>query len=147
MLLVVTYRDDELPRDHPLRRVLGELPARSTHRLVLPLLSEQAVEKLAERAGRTAVGIHRATDGNPFFVTEVLAAAADTIPSSISDAMHARIMRLSAPARAVAELVSLSPAHLEVELVGALLGPATAAIDECVAQGLLVVTHRAATVA
>jgi DNA-binding CsgD family transcriptional regulator/tetratricopeptide (TPR) repeat protein len=142
VLLLVTYRDDELPRDHPLRRVLGELPARSTHRLVLPLLSEQAVEKLAERAGRTAVGIHRATDGNPFFVTEVLAAAADTIPSSISDAMHARIMRLSAPARAVAEHVSLSPAHLEVELVGALLGPATAAIDECVAQGLLVVTGR-----
>ncbi len=142
VLLVVTYRDHELRRDHPLRRVLGELPARSTHRLTLPPLSEQAVEQLALRAGRAAAGIFRATDGNPFFVTELLTADADAVPSSIRDAMLARIARLSVAARAVAELASLSPAHLEVELVAAVLGRATEAIDECVAQALLSVDGR-----
>jgi hypothetical protein len=42
-LLILTYRDDELSLDHPLRKVLGELPADSAHRLALPLLSEDAV--------------------------------------------------------------------------------------------------------
>jgi DNA-binding CsgD family transcriptional regulator len=138
VLLIVTYRDDELEADHPLRRVLGELPARSTHRIGLPLLSEQAVERLAQRAGRSVEGIHRATDGNPFFVTEVLAASDASVPSSIRDAMLARLARLSDAARAVVELTSLSPAHVTVGLVEAVQGPATDAIDEALSKGLLV---------
>ena len=31
-LLILTYRDDEISHDHPLRRVLGDLPARACHR-------------------------------------------------------------------------------------------------------------------
>jgi len=139
VMLLVTYRDDELSREHPLRRVLGELPVRSTHRLVLPQLSEQAVGQLARHARREAGDIYRITDGNPFFVTELLAFGSDSVPISIRDAMHSRLARLSQPARAVAELASLSPVPVDVELVCAALGAAAdRAIDECVAQGLLV---------
>src|SRR5262249_36817640 len=42
-LLIVTYRDEDLGRDHPLRLVLGDLPAGDVTRLRLPPLSEAAV--------------------------------------------------------------------------------------------------------
>src|SRR5918996_5005721 len=73
-LLVLTFRDDELRAQHPLRLVLGDLPSRLTLRVVLPLLSEAAVAELARRAERPVAGLHAVTGGNPFFVTEVLAA-------------------------------------------------------------------------
>src|SRR2546423_6399360 len=50
-MLIVTYRDDEVGVDHPLRLVLGDLPQRSISRLRLPPLSEVAVNTLAQRAG------------------------------------------------------------------------------------------------
>ena len=42
-LLVVTYRDDEVGTEHPLRLVLGDLPSRLVARLGLPPLSEDGV--------------------------------------------------------------------------------------------------------
>jgi len=141
-VLVLTYRDDELPRNHPLRRVLGDLPAQCTHRASIPLLSEHAVAELAQRAGRSAEGIHRATDGNPFFVTELLAAAGDAVPSSIRDAMLTRLAGLSEVARDLAELASLSPAQLPLDVARGLVASASVVIDECVGRGLLLADTR-----
>src|SRR6185437_4461216 len=42
-LLILTYRDDELTKDHPLRLVLGDLPSDNVTRVWLPPLSEIAV--------------------------------------------------------------------------------------------------------
>ena len=66
-LLILTYRDDELGKDHPLRLVLGDLPARVVTRLHLPPLSEAAVAALVQPTGRSA---ERAVCGDrrePFF--------------------------------------------------------------------------------
>jgi predicted ATPase len=68
-LMVLTYRDEALTQDHPLRQVLGELPAVNTIRLPLAALSVNAVEQLATLANRSANGIFEVTAGNPFFVT------------------------------------------------------------------------------
>ena len=46
-LVVITYRDDEVGRTDPLRRVLGELPRTSVTRLQLEPLSRAAVDDLA----------------------------------------------------------------------------------------------------
>ena len=47
-LVLVTYRDDEVGADHPLRIVLGDLATqRATRRMRLPPLSEKAVRLLA----------------------------------------------------------------------------------------------------
>src|SRR5215217_1150590 len=72
-LLIVTYRDDEVGAEHPLRLVLGDLPHRSVARLRLPPLSEAGVNTLAESAGRRIEALYSVTGGNPFFVTEALA--------------------------------------------------------------------------
>ena len=136
-LFILTYRDDELGADHPLRSVLGELSSGSTHRLPLPLLSEQGVEQLAKRTGRSLGDLYRLTDGNPFFVTEALAAAEGELPASVRDAVLARLARLTQPARAVAELASVAPHRVETALVKAALGPTAKSIEDCAAQGVL----------
>lgn len=77
-LLIVTYRDDELGLDHPLRAVVGRLPPEVVRRLRPSPLSEAAVAELAARAGRPVVGLHALTGGNPLLLTEVLAAGTPT---------------------------------------------------------------------
>src|SRR5262249_52459074 len=73
VLVLATYRNDELDRAHPLRVVIGELPRSNVHRIALAPLSERGVAALAG-AGVDAARLHRLTGGNPFFVSEVLAA-------------------------------------------------------------------------
>jgi AAA ATPase domain len=99
-LVLATYRDDELDRFHPLRLVLGELAtSQAVARLKLQPLSQAAVATLAERSGVDADELYRKTAGNPFFVTEALAAAEEEIPHSVRDAVLSRTARLSPPAR------------------------------------------------
>ena len=93
---------DELDRAHPLRVVLGELPSAGVRRLKLLPLSSSAVATLAEREGADAEQLYRHTAGNPFFVTEVLAAGGGEMPQSVRDAVLARAARLSSAARTAA---------------------------------------------
>jgi predicted ATPase len=140
VLMLLTYRDEGLSHDHPLRRVLGELPAASTTRLKLAALSASAVEQLARNKHRSAKGIFEVTGGNPFFVTEVLMAEGD-VPASVIDAVLARVSHLSTHARKVTELVSITPNRIERNSLDALLSAPDAdigpLIDECVSQGVL----------
>ncbi len=139
VLLLLTYRDDELTPAHPLRRVLGELPAASTTRLPLTGLSNQAVHMLACAAHRPAQGLFEVTGGNPFFVTEVLMNAQDGVPASVRDAVLARIAHLSHTAREAAEVASIAPKRIERSMLDALVFDANAevAIDECTTLGVL----------
>ena len=68
-LMLVTYRDDELADDHPLRVVLGDLATqRATRRMKLPPLSVAAVRTLAGINDVDVAELHRVTGGNPFYV-------------------------------------------------------------------------------
>src|SRR6516164_6168256 len=59
-LLLVTYRDDEVGADHPLRVVLGDVATqRSTRRMRLPALSLEAVRELAGHSEVDAAELHR----------------------------------------------------------------------------------------
>jgi DNA-binding CsgD family transcriptional regulator/tetratricopeptide (TPR) repeat protein len=125
-LLVLTFRDDELALDHPLRRVIASIPPADVVRIPLAPLSRAAV---ADLGGDDA--LHEATGGNPFLVTEALAGRRATV----RDAVLARAARLSPDARRALELVSVVPARTELWLLGDL----AAAVDECEEGGLLVV--------
>jgi ATP/maltotriose-dependent transcriptional regulator MalT len=140
-LLVVTYRDDEVRADHPLRLVLGDLPRQSVTRLRLPPLSEVAVEQLAERAGKRIEDLHAVTGGNPFFITEALASNDPGVPINVSDAVLSRVGRLSAEARAVVELVSVVPARAELWLLEDTIKPATTVLEECLNAGMLLLEN------
>jgi len=136
-MLAVTYRNDEVGPRHPLRFVIGDLPRASTSRISLAALSELAVEQLARRAGRSSKGLHGVTGGNPFFVTEVLAAVADTVPITVRDAVLARAARLSVAAREIAELVCVVPGKTEGWLLELAARPDEASIEGCLGIGMV----------
>ena len=140
VMLIVSYRDDEVNDKHPLRSVIGDLPPASLCRVRLQPLSEGAVGVLAVAAGRSPAGLHEVTGGNPFFVTEVLAASENKIPSTVRDAVIARLARLSAEARNVAHLVSIVPSHAERWLIDGMIGPSGEVMQECLNAGM--VAHR-----
>ncbi|MEN3330285.1 MAG: hypothetical protein V7638_5092 [Acidobacteriota bacterium] len=142
-LLVITYRDDEVRSEHPLRLVLGDLPRPSVRRLRLPALSENAVDELAARAGKRMDELYAVTGGNPFFVTEALASHDRGVPVSVSDAVLSRLARLTPAARAVVELTSVVPAKTELWLVNESINPTTAVLEECADAGILLVDNAA----
>jgi predicted ATPase len=107
-LVIVTYRDDELTADHPLRRVIGDLGRHGgVDRISLPRLSPEAVGVLAEPSGVDAVALYATTGGNSFFVTEVLEAGGGVIPETARDAVLARAAHASAGARRVLDAVAV----------------------------------------
>jgi len=135
VLLVLTYRDDELGEQHPLRLLLGDVPADTVVRLPLPPLSETAVIELARRASRAPDGLHAATRGNPFFVTEAL--RGDGLPATVRDAVVARAARQPPPVRLLLDLVAIAPTRLEVCVADALVAPAPEVVSAALASGLL----------
>jgi DNA-binding CsgD family transcriptional regulator/tetratricopeptide (TPR) repeat protein len=139
-LLLLTYREEELGRDHPLRLVLGELSTREVTRLRLLPLSWDAVTTLAKQTAHPAQELYAATRGNPFFLTEILATEiidVAQVPLSVSDAILARVARRSREAQRLLEVVSVSPGQIERRVVAALGAGDDAPLDECLAAGLL----------
>lgn len=138
-LVIATYRDDEIVPTHQLHQVIGGFatnPAVRRHWLA-PLTSTG----IAELAGTTDIDLadlSRRTGGNPFFVTEVLAAGSDQIPTTVRDAVLARVTPLSPPARSVLDAVSIVPQPCEYWLLDALVPSSADHVDECVAAGALV---------
>jgi hypothetical protein len=97
-VLILTYRDDELTREHPLQQLLGQASASGrARRLPLRSLSPDAVRWLSAASRVDAGQVFALTSGNPFFVTEVLAAGdGGRVPSTVVDAVLARARRLDA---------------------------------------------------
>jgi DNA-binding CsgD family transcriptional regulator len=137
-LVILTYRDDEIDRRHPLWSLLGNLPPSMVRRLLLLPLSEAAVAILAGDP-RRAREIHALSGGNPFFVTELLAGSGDTVPPTIRESTLARAQQLSPAARTVLDFCSVVPTYTDLWLLQATINPASAYLDECARTGLLIV--------
>src|SRR3954469_12514422 len=86
-VLLLTFRDDEVDARHPLHRFLGVLAGCPLHRVALAPLSPAAVRELCRGTAADPAALHRVTRGNPFFVTEVLAAPGDSVPVSVMEAV------------------------------------------------------------
>ena len=136
-LLAVSYRDDEVATSHPLRRVIGDLPSALMSRIDVPRLSPAACEQLARSAARSPQGVYAATQGNAFFVTELLRHPEDEVPRTVQDLVLARFARLSKPAQAIVRLASIVPARIERWLIETLLAPSIADLESCLESGLL----------
>ena len=139
LLFVVTYREDEVGAGHPLRQALGNLATTSGAAWIgLEPLSIDAVRRLAEPLGVSADEIYALTGGNPFYVTEALAAPAGSLSTSVRLAVLARASRLSAAGREVLDAVAIVPGRAETWLLDGLVQPAAEDVDECLAAGVLV---------
>ncbi|MDG4832299.1 AAA family ATPase [Solwaraspora sp. WMMD1047] len=128
VLLICSYRSDELHRGHPLRPFLAELDrARGLERVELNRLDrEGTAEILADLIGaephpRAVDSIHDRTQGNPFFVEE-LAAASDPVgcaalPDTLRDLLLARVDRLPDAAQRVLRIAGAGGTRIAHDLL------------------------------
>jgi len=118
IVLIVSFRDDEINNDHPLNAVLGDLPSRPTFRLKLEPLSLSGIEKLNRDQNYSPEELLKITGGNPFFLTELLATKKTnqiSIPTSVQDAITARLSRLVEAERNFLEFISAIPGHVRIK--------------------------------
>jgi DNA-binding CsgD family transcriptional regulator/tetratricopeptide (TPR) repeat protein len=138
-LVLATYRDDEVGEDHPLRVMAGDLATqRATRRMRLPPLSAAAVRALAAPREVDAAELHRVTGGNPFYVTEMLAAGWPSVPPTVRDAVGARLARAAPGARAAVEAAAVIGARVDRALLSAVLATSGNSADDCLATGIVV---------
>ncbi|MBO3750533.1 AAA family ATPase [Streptosporangiaceae bacterium NEAU-GS5] len=139
-LLVVTYRDDEVGPEHPLRVALAALPRHVVRHVPVRPLSKACVGEQAVRAGRDPDEVYRLTGGNALLVTELLgtdgtdSTDGTAAPERVRDLVLARLLGLPEPAREVAHLVAVMPTRADPPV---LIGAEEQA-DRCVAAGVLV---------
>ncbi len=96
VLIVATYRSDDLHRRHPLRPFLAELDRlRTVHRVELCRFGRREVAaQLAGILGTKATDrqlvdrIHRRSEGNPFFVEELATAHQDGCDTGLTDSLR-----------------------------------------------------------
>jgi DNA-binding CsgD family transcriptional regulator len=144
LLLVVSYRDDQLDRAHPLSVALGDMATcAAVRRIGLEPLSRDAVTELATGSGLNAAQLHQLTGGNPFFVTEVLAAgpaalSRQGLPRSVTEAVRGRLARLSPAARETADAVAVCGPRAAVALVEKVCPAASVGLSECLDAGVLI---------
>jgi predicted ATPase/DNA-binding CsgD family transcriptional regulator len=100
VLIVGTFRSDELHRTHPLRPLLAELARLAwVQRAELPRLTRgETGELLAAIAGQEpeaarADSVFARSEGNPLFIEELLGCD-DELPESLRDLVLARVQRL-----------------------------------------------------
>jgi DNA-binding CsgD family transcriptional regulator/energy-coupling factor transporter ATP-binding protein EcfA2 len=141
-VLVLTYRDDALTHDDPLRHLLGHVAgARRVHRLPLRPLSVEAVRALSAGTSVDPGQLYEVTSGNPFFVTEVLAVEdAAAVPAKVVDAVLARVRGLDPVTQDCLEQLAVVPSAVDRRLVDALVPASPAALALAERRGLLVVS-------
>ncbi|QFZ22494.1 helix-turn-helix transcriptional regulator [Saccharothrix syringae] len=138
LLVVATYRSDDLHRNHPLRPLLNELvrlPA--VQRLDLTPLSaidsRSFVAALADDLPDDVVlEVAERSDGNPFFAEELIAVATcgdGRVPWTLAEVLLARIERLGADAQHVVRVASVGGRSVRHDLLRDVAGLDDVALD------------------
>jgi class 3 adenylate cyclase len=148
LLVLATYRDSELSRDHPLTDLLADLRREDgIARLTLRGLSQGEVKSLMEGAAGHEMGaggqalareIAAETDGNPFFVGEMLRHLTESgalvysaagrwellqrldelgMPQSVREVIGRRVERLGEDCHAVLSCAAVIGRHFDLELL------------------------------
>ena len=151
MLLVGSYRSDELSRRHPLRPVLAEVVrhARADRIDLEPFdrdcTAELAAEITDDAIDRTVIDdIHRSSGGNAFFIEELVAARSagrTTLPESLRDVVLARTVGMPERVIDLLPLIAVagrSPPSVIARAAGIDASMLAAALDELVTVGLVV---------
>ena len=151
VLLLLSYRADELHRRHPLRPLLSELERLDRARRIdlQPFDRDELSEVLTDILGSTPDGsllnrLFARSEGNPLYTEELLAAGMDgrgAAPQSLRDAFIARIEQLSPDAQRIARVVSVARVLDEATLVavtGLELDAVQVALREAVAEQVLI---------
>jgi DNA-binding CsgD family transcriptional regulator/tetratricopeptide (TPR) repeat protein len=137
VVIVVTYRDDELAANPSLAVLVGDLVTNpAVRRIALSPLSPAAVGVLAEPAGVDPAELVRVTGGNPFLVVESIAASGK-LPESVRDATLARVTRLGSSARRAVEAAAVVGQRMAPSVLSAVVPGSESAVEEALDRGVL----------
>ena len=162
VMLVASYRSDELDRRHPLRPLLAELVRLpGIERIELaPFSRAELAEHLeaitgvplsADRVER----IHARSEGNPFYAEQLLAAGAGdaevALPPTLADVVLTRVQGLSEPAQQVLRVAAVAGRRVPHRLLAEAAGQPEANLErglrEAVGAGVLVADSASGTYA
>lgn len=143
LLVVATYREDELELSHHLRALRRRLERDgSVSHVAVSRLEREHVEQVVRTLGGVgdpaalARSLHERSDGNPFFLEETLRDLAETgrlsaaagVPPAVRDVLAARVARLSERAKALADVAAVIGRGFDVELLRETTGWLEAAV-------------------
>jgi len=156
LLVLATYRDTELRRSPALSQVVGEL-ATASHPIRLAGLGESEVARMIESAAgaipsaSVVAAVYERSEGNPFFVTQLVPLLASAgcseshqhvdwrrqIPGVVREAICLRFARLSEPCQHLLRTAAVIGRDFEPDLLRAVVGgsessaaPILALLDE-----------------
>lgn len=152
LLVLVTYRDTDVDRSHPLAATIGDLRREPrVERLALRGIDEEGIRELLAKAGGhdldedaidLAHALARETEGNPFFVGEILRHLIETgaivhrdgrwrgtvsvheigIPEGIRDVVGRRLSLLSDQANTTLRTAAVVGREFPIDLVAEVTG-------------------------
>ncbi len=139
--LLLTYRSDELHRRHPAKRFVADLEriggALRIH--LRPFSREELTQQVTAIVGGLPApelvgGLLERSDGNPFFVEELLAVSGGgaALPASLRDALLLRMEVLPPVSRSLLQVAAVAGRTVDHELLGAV----TALTEEELNDGL-----------
>jgi DNA-binding NarL/FixJ family response regulator len=133
LVIVGTYRTDELHRRHPLRPWLSEMDRLpGVHRVELARFGRSELDALVEAilehapAPELVDAIERRAEGNPFFIEELLAAWGDArsagpatarLPETLRDVLLSRVSALSEDAQRVLGIAAVDGRSVDPSLL------------------------------
>ena len=125
VLIIATYRSDELHRSHPLRPFVAEL-ARSVERVDLVRLDLAAVtDLLTDLLGRPpsadeATRLYERSEGNPFFLEELTTCSLQGgLPQSLRELLLVRVERLAPPTQQMLHIAGVIGVDVPHDLLAA----------------------------
>jgi ATP/maltotriose-dependent transcriptional regulator MalT len=157
VMLVASYRSDELHPRHPLRPLLAELVRLpGVERLELAPFSRMELADYLEAirgkplAPDQVARIYARSEGNPFYAEQLLAAdsgeAHGGLPSTLADVLLARVQGLSEPAQQVLRVVAVAGRGVSHGLLTQVAGWPEADLEQglrdAVGSGVLVTNSR-----
>lgn len=145
VLLLVTYRSEELVGRHPLRPVVSELARRAnSHSVDLLGLDEASVAEIVRpllpqsAAAATTARIIRQSDGVPFFAEELALATGGQgrLPSTLREAVLTRVHWLSEPTQEVLRVAAVSGVEFDDRVLLAATGLAPRDLDAALREAM-----------
>ncbi|MFI7135529.1 AAA family ATPase [Nonomuraea sp. NPDC050153] len=130
VLIVMTYRSDDLHRQHPLRPVLAELGrVNGVHRLDLPRLSrDEVAQQMAGILGEVpqyvkVEKVYERSEGIPLFVEAMLEGGEDcTFPESMQDLILNSVERLPEETQRLLRVAAAGGIRVSHKLLAAVSG-------------------------
>ncbi len=158
LLVVATFRSDELHRRHPLLSWLAEVDrVAGVERIELARLDrDQVMRQLAAILGTdlepgVAAAIWDRSEGNPFFAEELLATGTPgrRLPVTLAEVLRARLARISEDAHQLLGVASVAGRRVDHDLLATIADlddrELLSALGEAMTAGLLVVEDHSDT--